>query len=70
MKLPLQSEEVPGEEKVVRWQKKKGNQEFCFGQVRFEILMLHSVNVNQGVGAGYAFGHISEHMVYKVTGMN
>lgn len=50
--------------------KRKGNQEFCFGQVRFEILMLHSMNVNQGVGAGYAFGHISEHMVFKVTGMN
>ena len=56
-------------EKVVCWQKKKGSQEFCFGQVRFETFVLHPMNVNWWVGAGYGCGCYQWAWVFRVTGM-
>ena len=46
MELPLQSKEDSEEEKFGCWWGKKGNQEFCFGQLRFEILILHLLKVS------------------------
>lgn len=48
-----------------------GNQEFCFGQVRFEILILYSIKISaRGLELDMLLDVTSAHVVFKVTGMN